>query len=155
MNIDLLYMKPGGDTAYMTRYHTMKSVWLGMLAISAVLGLALAVFMVVVRPCPWGKKALPQDLAQGYVGVFLDNGQVYFGQAKDMTPDFFTLDNIYYLQSNKPTDSENQSDLKLIKMGNELHGPKDMMQINRQHVLFIESLKDDSKVVEAIKNYKQ
>lgn len=109
--------------------------------------------MVFARPC-LNKGVLPKNLSQGYVGVFLDNGQVYFGQAKDMSSDFLTLDSIYYLQSDKPADANAQSDLKLIKMGNELHGPKDQMQINRQHVLFIESLKDDSKVVEAIKNYK-
>lgn len=150
-------MKNEGTAECAARCCTMKNVWLGMLAISSVLALILSVVWVAFyMPCPWGKKALSKDLMQGYVGVFLDNGQVYFGQAKGLTPEFLTLENIYYLQSDKPADAAaTQNDLKLIKLGNELHGPKDQMEINRDHVLFIESLKDDSKVVEGIRNYKQ
>ena len=41
----------------------------------------------------------------------------------------------------------------LIKLGNEIHGPLDSMLINRDHVVIIEDLKDDSRVVQAINDY--
>ena len=43
-----------------------------------------------------------------------------------------------------------QPEFTLIKLGGELHGPKDQMTINRNQILFIEELKADSKVVTAI-----
>ncbi len=92
--------------------------------------------------------------------VFLSNGQVYFGHLTNVTDQYVTLKNIYYLQVQKnlqpPPEGEERPEeqkLSLIKLGNELHGPTDQMNINRDHVLFYEELKDDSRVVRAIKEY--
>ncbi len=100
--------------------------------------------------------------SSSYHAIFLDNGQVYFGLVKNIDQQTISLTNIYYLQSNnlQTTDSsgknlDNQNvQLALVKLGKELHGPKDSMIINQQHVLFREELKDDSKVLKAIKDYK-
>jgi len=43
--------------------------------------------------------------------------------------------------------------LTLVKMGSELHGPIDSMTINKDHILFVEELKEDSKVVQAIREF--
>ncbi len=48
-----------------------------------------------------------------------------------------------------------QGDVSLLKLGNELHGPEDWMEINPAHILFIEELKPDGKVAKAIDAYKQ
>lgn len=92
--------------------------------------------------------------------VFLDNGQVYFGHLSGQTGQFATMTNIYYLQVDQQTDLQKGKDtsatppkLSLIKLGNELHGPQDKMTINRDHILFIENMKSDSKVVSAIEDY--
>ena len=94
-----------------------------------------------------------------YQAVFLDNGQVYFGKITHQKERYLKLEYIYYLQTEKkiPDDAvaENTNDLSLVKLGNELHGPEDYMYINREHVLFIEDLRDDSKVVTAIRNYQK
>jgi len=99
----------------------------------------------------------PQESLPGnYHAVFLTNGQVYFGRVTSRDSFEVVLENIYYLQSDKQMIAQgldNQKELKLIKLGNELHGPEDMMYINRDQVLFIEPLKEDSKVVKAIKDY--
>lgn len=92
-----------------------------------------------------------------YQAVFLSNGQVYFGHLKDVNSQYATLDDIYYLQVQKiqpkeEATNENQK-LTLIKLGNEIHGPEDAMKINRDQILFWEDLKDDGKVVQAIKEY--
>ena len=94
-----------------------------------------------------------------YSAVFLTNGQVYFGKVMSNTSAVVDLQDIYYLQvdqqiqpENKDKTSSQQPNVVLVKLGQELHGPNDRMQINKQQVLFIESLKNDSKVVKAIKD---
>ncbi len=102
------------------------------------------------------QKDVKELMPVGIQAVFLTNGQVYFGEVSDLNQSTIKLEDIYYLQSdkaNQPSQLDAQTDLKLIKLGNELHGPEDMMYINREHVLFIEPLKADSKVVKAISEY--
>ena len=98
----------------------------------------------------------------GWQAVFLTNGQVYFGKVAKNSGDILVLKDIYYLQVTQqiqPTEANQVQDqsqnLSLVKLGNELHGPKDEMRINRSQVLFTEDLKADSKVVDAIIRYKQ
>jgi len=94
--------------------------------------------------------------------VFLTNGQVYFGKVVKVRADSIVLRDIYYLQVvNQPLQRSALDDsaqdpeqrLTLIKLGNEIHGPVDEMTINRDHVVIIEDLKDDSRVVQAINDY--
>lgn len=97
--------------------------------------------------------------------VFLDNGQVYFGKVLDVSDDTVELQDIYYLQvvnqplqrsledGEAPADQQQDQRLTLFKFGNEIHGPQDRMIINRDHVIIIEDLKDDSRVVQAINDY--
>lgn len=97
--------------------------------------------------------------ASGWQAVFLTNGQVYFGQVDRETDDMILLKDIYYLQvaqSPQPDpggQAAQGNNLSLVKLGNELHGPKDAMKINMAQVLFTEELKSDSKVVDAIIRY--
>lgn len=51
--------------------------------------------------------------------------------------------------------SQQQPQLSLVKLGNELHGPADLMHINRDQILFYEDLKADGKVAQAIDAYYQ
>ena len=95
--------------------------------------------------------------------VFLSNGQVYFGKIKAASKKQVVLADIYYLQvvevplqttqTGAGDVPKTQQELKLIKLGNELHGPVDEMIINPDHVLLTERLKNDSRVVQAINNY--
>jgi hypothetical protein len=102
--------------------------------------------------------------SSGYQAVFLSNGQVYFGKMSDVNSSYVTLSDIYYLQVTQPplqgsqqsqsTTPQAQPQLSLVKLGNELHGPVDEMKINRDQILFFEDMKEDAKVMEAIKEYK-
>ena len=98
--------------------------------------------------------------ASGWHAVSLSNGQVYFGEITKRNSEQIVLSNIYYLQVTgqiQPADQNAQQDqsqnLSLVKLGNELHGPRDAMKINMAHVLFTEELKSDSRVVDAIVRY--
>ena len=94
--------------------------------------------------------------SEGYQAVFLTNGQVYFGKIASMNAKQVVIEDIYYLQVEGQIQPERgeQPRLSLVKLGNELHGPFDKMIVNRDHVLFWEDLKDDGKVVTAIKDHK-
>ena len=106
----------------------------------------------------------PAQNVSGYQAVFLTNGQVYFGKLSGADEDYVTLKDIYYLQvnqqlqptgtntatPNQPAANQQQPQLTLVKLGNELHGPTDVMKISRSQVLFYEDLKSDGKVAQAI-----
>lgn len=59
---------------------------------------------------------------------------------------------VYYYSKTKQA-KLSKSDVTLNKLGNEIHSPTDMMKINPDHILFIEDLSQDSKVLSAIKNH--
>lgn len=96
-----------------------------------------------------------------YQAVFLTNGQVYFGKISNMTGDTVVLKDIYYLQQaadvQKQETEENaaQNQLTLAKLGKELHGPEDVMYVERSQVLFWENLTNDSQVVKTIDQEKK
>lgn len=94
-----------------------------------------------------------------YQGVFLSNGQVYFGQITGLEEDYLKLTNIYYLRLRESLQTQgkianekeaDQGEPTLVKFGTELHQPKDFMLINRDQILFIEELEANSKVAQAI-----
>jgi len=132
----------------------------------------IAVIVVVVAIVWVGKYGLEKYRAKtvnsdSYYAVFLSNDQVYFGHLADVEDSYVSLTNIYYLQVAKPLQStsastlentadttDTQSKLTLIKLGKELHGPKDAMKINRDSILFYEELSNDSKVVQTINKSK-
>ncbi len=96
--------------------------------------------------------------------VFLNGGQVYFGNIKDLNEEYVQMNNIYYLrvnqtvqpnQANASGQQAAQNDISLVKLGCELHGPMDEMQINREQVIFWENLKDDGQVAKAVSDYKK
>ena len=99
--------------------------------------------------------------ATGWQAVFLTNGQVYFGKITKQNDNALVLRDIYYLQVSQQQvqpapegqSQTQQNNLSLVKLGNELHGPKDEMVINMSQVLFTEELKSDSRVVSAIVDY--
>jgi hypothetical protein len=98
-----------------------------------------------------------------YQAVFFTNGQVYFGKLQTVNNGYMRLSNIFYLQAqNAEADSQNpqetsnkNSDVQLIKLGNEVHGPDDEMIISKDQILFFENLKKDGKVTDSIKQYQE
>ncbi len=98
-----------------------------------------------------------KDVKTGqYQAVFLNNNQVYFGKISTINDEHIVLNDIYYLQVQQGVQPEEKTQdnqqLSLAKLGGELHGPEDTMYINADQVLFWENLKDDGKVVQAIKS---
>lgn len=113
-----------------------------------------------------------------YQAVFLTNGQIYFGQLSGFPGSSPVLKDVYYLRAQRslqPSDDLTEElevedkekeeakitpatsetpELTLIKLGNELHGPVDEIQLNSDHILFVEDLKQESRIVRAIEQFK-
>lgn len=92
-----------------------------------------------------------------YQAVFLNNGQVYFGNIKELNNKYFNLTNVYYLQTNNSDGAQAaaSTNVTLVKLGCELHAPADQMLINSDQVLFWENLKDSGEVAKKIAEHKK
>ena len=117
--------------------------------------IALAVVLLMRNNNPNESQYIAKD---NYQAVFLENGQVYFGKISALNQRFINLQNIFYLNSQSQSSSENKETNKtdqftLIKLGCELHGPGDQMIINRDKITFWENLKDDGQVVKTINEW--
>jgi hypothetical protein len=136
-------------------------LWLIIILVSALLILLVFNALFSSDSKNFGRLSNWADLTK-YQAVFLSNGQVYFGKVTDINNQTLVLENIYYLRSadklqtseaNNSTTTPEADNFSLVKLGNELHGPEDKMSVNLSQVLFVENLKADSKVVEAIRAY--
>lgn len=96
-----------------------------------------------------------------WCAVKLINGEVYYGQISNKESDPVIIKNVYYnydqlkKDSNNPSEEEKSASLRLVKRGNEAHGPSGSMNIVRAQVVYMESLKPDSKVLRAILDYEK
>ncbi len=131
-----------------------------------ILPAVIAVVVIVIAVGGWfGWRQMQNGVtgidASKYQAVFFTNGQVYFGKLHAFNSDYMKLTDIYYLQtqtsdakdsSNPQKTSTDNSDVKLIKLGNEIHGPEDEMIIAKSQMLFYENLKSDGSVAKSIAN---
>ncbi|PIP26195.1 MAG: hypothetical protein COX31_03620 [Candidatus Moranbacteria bacterium CG23_combo_of_CG06-09_8_20_14_all_40_16] len=127
--------------------------------------LIIAVIVIIAIAGYWVfKKPSSNSIvdATKYQAVFLSNGQTYFGKVVDPNEKYIALTDVYYLVLKQPLQSQkndaadqdqdrSKAEYTLIKLGKEMHGPTSM-SINKDQILFIENLADDSRVVSAIKN---
>jgi hypothetical protein len=93
-----------------------------------------------------------------WYAVRLTNGETYFGRMSDTKIDPLVLSNVYYNYDQKKSDLSTLGEdmnLRLVKRGQETHGPTGSMMIFKSQVAYIEALKSDSKVLSAILNYEK
>jgi hypothetical protein len=123
-----------------------------LVAVVVVLIIALAVFFA-------GNNG---DNESSYVdnnklqAVFLESGQVYFGNVKSINDRYIVLTNIFYLQtssSSTTATTSSSSSVSLVKLGCELHMPYDQMVISQSQVTFWENLQSDGQVAKAVATF--
>ena len=92
-----------------------------------------------------------------YSAVSTDSGQLYFGKLAWSWGDFVTIRDAYYLKlsqvttKNEQGETVNQPDISLIKVGAaELYSPGDTLELAKQHILAIQPVGKDSKVMEGM-----
>lgn len=147
-----------GAAQYMNNKSSRFPGKLGLVAAVVAILLAAGLAYWFLRPQP----GLGIDSSK-YQAVFFTNGQVYFGKLAEMPRGYYKLTNIFYLQPKEQTaDAKNpqatatagSSELQLIKLGSEIHGPEDTMILSKDQLLFFENLKKDGKVSQSIASYK-
>lgn len=124
--------------------------------------MAIAVFVVTVL-FGYGWYAATEGVApfgpsDAYTGVFLTNGQAYFGHYYEAPGEYVQLRDVHYLLSNTTQDARQAGQsaagqtpqISLNRLGGEIHGPKPDMKISKAQILFIEELRPDSGLVAAI-----
>lgn len=132
--------------------------WVNILYVVILFGIAtLLVLIALSISRSGGSKEYSMVQEDKYQAVFLNNGQVYFGNVTDISGDYLKLNNVFYLTQNSTdaTTAAANSDYTLIKLGcQQIHYPFDQMVVNRAQVTFWENLSDDGKVAQSIEQFK-
>jgi hypothetical protein len=128
--------------------------WGKALAVTAVVVLLVA--LVAAVSFGGGSKESSYVDSSKLQAVFLNTGQVYFGNIKTLNNKYFVLTNIYYLQTaNSGQSSNSNTSVSLVKLGCELHEPFDKMVINRDQVTFWENLQGGGQVAKAVATFEK
>ncbi len=94
-----------------------------------------------------------------YQAIFLNSGQVYFGNITEITEKYIILKDPYSIKvQQKQLEGENQTtqqEVKLVSIKDEFHKPKNYMLIEKSGVNYIEELEDYSYIIDIIQNYKK
>jgi hypothetical protein len=107
-----------------------------------------------------GKKtsALTTGQSGRWYMVKLVDGEIFYGQISDTAADPIVIRNVYYDYDQVKGDKKEKNQtgsLRLVKRGKETYGPSGEIEIVRTQVLFMEPLREDSKVLKAIREYEK
>jgi hypothetical protein len=107
------------------------------------LGVVAILLMVLGVVIYWQKVGFEKS----YWAVYLDTGDVYFGKLNRFPK--LSLSDVWFLQRN-PQDSQNP--LSLAKFSQAFWDPEDRVYFNEKNVVWKTKLREDSQVVQFIKN---
>jgi hypothetical protein len=127
-------------------------------ASSATLGvIAVVVIVVIVFLAMWvgGSGPFAPSVSSSWSGVFLTDGEVFFGHVKSINNDQIDLVNVYYLQRSQANTQTGQAaapaQLALLGIvGSQIQCPTDEVLVNRRAVLHIQTLQSSSFVVQKL-----
>ena len=137
--------------------------WLNILSVVILFSITILLLLLALLLAR-GQSGVANESSQvdstKYQAVFLNNGQVYFGDITEINGRYVRLNNIYYLTQATTTAANGQqqasSDYTLIKLGcQQIHYPTDQMLISRDQVTFWENLNKDGKVAKSIEDFKK
>ena len=123
----------------------------GLLHRARALAVAAAILVVSFTAVRYWDLTLPSLGRSTYQAVFLSNGQVFFGRYYDRIGPYVKVVQPYYIQqSGDANDPNNPPQQKIVRRGDELHGPLAQMLVPKTSVLFVEDLADSSPVSQFI-----
>lgn len=136
--------------------------WARVAIVLAVVSVAILICAVIVVVIAGENSVKAEDKyvdTNKLQAVFLNTGQVYFGNIQSLNDKYFVLTNIYYLQAGNSSSSSaktnSSSNVTLVKLGCELHRPYDQMVINSSEVTFWENLQSDGQVAKAVATFEK
>jgi hypothetical protein len=110
----------------------------------------LAALVVIVGVHTWHD--LRMDAAPpfqtSYQAVLLNGGQVYYGKLENAEGLYPVLREVFYVVRKEDPQTHQVANI-LVRRGKELHGPEYMV-LNRQSILFIEPVKEESEIGRSI-----
>jgi len=124
----------------------------------AVVILAIIAVVVVSYFLFFRKDSAEESIISNWYSVKLVNNEIFYGQIDDTSADPVVIKNVYYIydqQKDEDKEFKETGNLRLVKRGQETHGPNGTMSVVRGQVLYMEPLKDDSKVLAAILSYER
>ena len=101
-----------------------------------------------------GANGTSASSGEPYFALTLTSGSLFFGHIIKQDNQYITLKDVYYLQRTPPPAGSKKDEgpgLTLVKQENDPYGPKNQLIVNREHLLLYQELRDDSKVVEVIR----
>ena len=116
-------------------------------ALGPIMAIVLALLIGTLIYQNYRTRAVP-ELSTPYHAVGLVNGQVFFGRIEGLDGSYTVLRDVFYIQSRQNPETKQVANV-LVKRGGEWHAP-DRMIINRQHVMLVEPVKEDSQVAKLI-----
>ncbi len=126
-----------------------------VIILAVILVLAISYFMIFS-----GEKE--EEVKMNWYAVKLVTGEIYYGEIEDKKTDPVEIRNVYYnydqIKNGKVNENfslDESSNLRLVKRGKETHGPAGSMDVVRSQVVYMEPLKEESKVLTAIMNYEK
>jgi uncharacterized integral membrane protein len=136
--------------------------WLNLMSVAILFGVAILLILLTLLFARTNNTDNEFEyVSKGqYQAVFLNNGQVYFGDIGSLNAKYIDLTNVYYLTQTAATNASGQQqatgDYTLVKLGcQQIHSPTDRMLINRDQVTFWENLDKDGKVAKSIEDFKK
>ena len=136
--------------------------WLNIMSVSVLFGVAILLLLLAVLFARGNNNGNEFKYVQEdkYQAVFLNNGQVYFGNIRALNGKYVDLTEVYYLTQNTTANASGQQqasgDYTLVKLGcQQIHSPLDQMVVSREQVSFWENLSDEGKVVKSIKEFQK
>ncbi len=108
-------------------------------------------FKIFFRPAD--KQDNQKQLSERWYMVKLTDGEIFYGQIKDTASDPVIINNVYYdydQLNGEEGKKEKSNNLRLVKRGKETYGPDGTIHIIRDQILYMEPLREDSKVLRAI-----
>ncbi len=94
----------------------------------------------------------------GWYAVKLINGEIFYGQIGNTASDPIVMEKVYYNYDqlkDKAKEANTSGNLRLVKRGKEAFGPSGTMNIVRSQIVYMEPMKETSKVLQAILEYEK
>ena len=92
------------------------------------------------------------DAKASHYAVLLSSGDAFYASISSLDDNFIYLRDVYFVQTTADKETKEIKNT-LYKRGGEWHAPASMI-VNRKHVVFIEPVNNNSKVIELIKEIK-
>lgn len=130
---------PTNDTISIPR-GTIRRGGLTVLAILVLVAAALGIAYAVRALRPVDPMAAAIN-SREYQYVSLTNGESYFGKLSAPGGSFYYMRHVYTLTAQSSPRSGKPLQRTLFKLTSEVHGPEDLLVINRSQIVYMENLK--------------